>query len=127
MDNSGGGEVGLGYDATGSGLSGSPPPPERPASEMVPPAAGWRGGAAGGGEGAGAWAAAGDGEWELWSADSSERAVIRAVGDEYEGRVYRWRTGPGSPNPFLANGPQVFASFEEAQRYCEANVAPLAE
>jgi hypothetical protein len=87
---------------------------------MVAPASQWQGAEASGG-----WAATGDGEWQLSSTDGSERAVVRAVGNDYEGRVYRHRTGPGEPDPFLANGPQVFASVDEAMRYCESNVAPL--
>jgi hypothetical protein len=121
------GEAGLGYDATGAGLSGQPPPAERPASEMVEPAASRviEPAASRRAEATGGWAATGDGEWQLSSTDGTEHAVVRAVGREFEARVYRYRTGPGEPNPFLANGPQVFETVDEAIAYCESNMAPL--
>lgn len=72
----------------------------------------------------GGWVITGEGEWQLRSTDGTEQAVIRSVGDDYEARVYRHPTGPERRELLLAHGPQLFASAEEALRYCESNVAP---
>ena len=61
--------------------------------------------------------------WERSSPGGSERALVRVAGDAYEARVYRHPTGPTpGPDPELDNGPQVFASPDEALDYATSNL-----
>ena len=61
--------------------------------------------------------------WARESGDGSERALVQVAEGAYEARVYRHPTGPTpGPDPELDNGPQVFATPDEALDYAESNL-----
>ena len=69
------------------------------------------------------WQPSKDGGWTKASADGSEQATVRVMGDEFEARIVRHPTGPSSgPDPEPSHGPQVFSGCVDALDYAEGNL-----
>lgn len=69
------------------------------------------------------WEPMGDDTWVASSPDGSERAVVRALPDGFDARVFRYHTAPSpGPDPEPSHGPQLFEACEDALDYAESNL-----